>query len=394
MNSNSEYNEKLLIENGILVYDPKKVSGQEKNWLEENKIFSKSNYYLIMMEDTKSQFNGQTNIGTMYEFSHLVNSGNFNYDTAYIIENINLNGNKSNEWIPIGDETTPFEAILDGCDYIVSNVYLETDKSNQGLFGYNKGTIKNLKLEDLYIKSSNTSDAFVGGIVGYNNVGRIENCHLNNSQITGVGNDIGGIVGCNYSGTVNNCSNSATIQNTGNYATAGIVGWNVTGGTINNCINSGTITGNRYVGGIVGTNEDMSIVENSNNKGNIVAVSNYIDINGNLTSEVGGIAGISYYGSIKNSYNIGRIVGTTEYQGGITTYATRTISYEVSNCYYLNTTNSGGINKVDIQGVAEAKNSTDMKDVRFINLLNIENQGIWLQDTMNKNNGYPILSWQ
>lgn len=504
---NSNYNEKLVIENGKLVYDPNKVTNQEREWLEEIGIVARNNYYLIMMEETKVEFAGQTNIGTMEEFRDLVNANNFNYDIAYIIEDIALNTNEENQWIPIGSSTVLFEAVLDGNNYTISGIYLEVTKNYQGLFGGNQGTIKNLKIEDLYVKG----DGNIGAVVGYNKNGIIENCYLSNSQVIGTDNNVGGIVGWNNTGTVKDCTNSATIQNTGNYATGGIVGWNYAESVVNNCMNSGKVTGKKYTAGIVGTNEKESIIEKSYNKGSIESINDTTDIsyvggiagytlkesyinqshnsgkitgNGGLggicgaaltvnsqktatiencynegeiigigevriggicgtanenaiirqcyntgkvtgsssiggivghlgyttigniedcynkgevtatANYLGGIVGLSYYGNIKNSYNSGSIIGTTNYQGGVTSYNSSEHTCETSNCYYLNTTNSGAINKQDIEGQAETKTAEEMKNLSFVNLLNTDGRGIWLQDTNDKNNGYPVLKWQ
>ena len=250
---NSKYNEMIMLENGKLVYDPDKVSKKEKSWLEEMGIHSKSNYYLIMMEETKKKFAGQTNIGTIEEFRELVNNNNFNYDIAYVIENINLNTEENNEWTPIGNEDAPFTKILDGSSYTISNLYIETEEEYQGLFGYNKGNIENVKLTGVNIVSQKTGDAFVGGIVGYNDGGSIENCYVIDSLIIAEGNDVAGIAGANIAGTISNCVSYSTVTNvtnTGNYATAGISGWNNEEAKISNCKNYGDIIGNKFVGGI------------------------------------------------------------------------------------------------------------------------------------------------
>ena len=517
LNIDSEYNEKVMLENAKLVYDPDKVSKNEKKWLEEMGIYSKSNYYLIMMEDTKKEFSGQSNVGTMEEFRDLVNGNNFNYDTAYVIENINLNTDENNQWVPIGNKTTPFTKILDGSNYTISNLYIESEEDYQGLFGYNKGNIENVKLTRVNITSKKTGDVFVGGIVGYNDSGNIENCNIEDSQITAEGNDVAGITGCNYAGIVNNCINNSNITNTGNYATGGIVGWNYEKGKITNCENFGMIIGNRYIGGIIGTNENESSVENSCNKGSVESKSNYLNernqidsrvggivgfnrqqsyikgcynegtimgngfgiggivgscsyyqdkystvencyntgevldkgkegqvggicgtaqyskikkcynagnitgtgaiggiighlgyedityvencynsgiITGTTGNYIGGIAGVAYNGEIKNSYNVGDIKSDSNYQGGITSYYNSITYYKVSNCYYLNTTNEGGINKVDVAGEAEGRTITEMKSQEFISLLNTDDEEIWLQDNNNINKGYPILNWQ
>lgn len=341
----SEYNDKLVIENGNLVYDTEKFSDQEKKWLEDLDILPKGNYYLIMMENTKTKFSGQTNIGTMQEFSELVNSGNFSYDIAYIIEDINLECDESNQWVTIGNENTAFSAVIEGNDYTISGLYIDNTNSYQGLFGNNTGTIKNIKMNDLYIKSDvGTGRSTTGGIVGYNNGGTIENCQIANSTIIASGNNVGGIVGWNENGgTVRKCTSSAKITNTGTYSTGGIVGWNNNNGQVYDCSNSGDITGSANVGGIVGTSQANSIIENTYNTGNIftngidAGIEEILGVDCQiLESRAGGICGLSQQSYINKSYNLGQIEGKGIDIGGI---CGRVISFiqeknvSIENCY-------------------------------------------------------------
>ena len=340
----SSYNEKLAIENGNLVYDAQKFSKEEIEWLEELGILPKGNYYLIMMENTKSKFAGQTNIGTMQEFSELVNSGDFSYDVAYIIEDINLNCSATNQWITIGNENINFTSVIEGNDYTISGLYIDNTNSYQGLFGNNGGTIKNIKIDNLYIKSDvGTGRSTSGGIVGYN-TGTVENCQVTNSNIIASGNNVGGIVGWNENGgTIKNCTNSAKITNTGTYSTGGIVGWNNNNSEVYNCSNLGDITGSANVGGIAGTNQANSVIEDSYNNGDIL--SNAIDTGTSevlgidcqiLDSRVGGICGSNPQGYINKSYNIGQIEGLGNNIGGISGICESFIQEKgvsIENCY-------------------------------------------------------------
>lgn len=341
----SPYNDKLAIENGNLVYDSQKFSEQEKEWLKDLGVLQKGNYYLIMMENTKVNFSGQTNIGTLEEFGELVNSNNFSYDIAYIIENIDLNCSETNQWVTIGNESLAFSSVVNGNNYTISGLYINNTNSHQGLFGNNIGIIKNIRIDDLYIKSDvGTERSTSGAIVGYNNGGTVENCQVTNSTIIASGNNVGGIVGWNEnSGTVTNCINSAEIINTGTYSTGGIVGWNHNNSKIYNCNNSGNVTGSANVGGIVGSNEENSIIENSHNIGNILSngidagVTEILGINCQmLASRVGGICGYSKQSYINKSYNMGQIEGIGIDIGGICGRCESLIQEKntsIENCY-------------------------------------------------------------
>lgn len=192
----------------------------------------------------------------------------FNLDSNYILKNdIDLNKGKytisdsgevtfssdAEQWTPIGTSSSSFTGIFDGNSYKISGLYINnTSLSNQGLFGYNSGTIQNLTVDNGYINGAN----YLGGIVGQNiNNGNIIKC-VNKNKINGNGY-AGGIFGySNSSNTiVNNCYNTASI--TGNQA--GGIGGTIENGTIKNCYSIGNISGISYSGGIVGQSTNSNI---------------------------------------------------------------------------------------------------------------------------------------
>ena len=71
----------------------------------------------------------------------------------------------------------------------------------------------------------------------------------------------------------------------------------------------------------------------------------------------------------------------------------------VTNCYYLEGTCAGAVNLQDINETAESRTEAQMKDIdvpegtaSFVDELNEGNkETVWVKDTENKNNGYPIL---
>jgi hypothetical protein len=192
--------------------------------------------------------------------------------------NINLDG-----WIwePIGTEEDPFEGILDGREYVITNLNINLPtQSGVGLFGYNRGELLNLTIENSVI----TGGECVGGVAGYN-WGTISRCsfsgEVNGGECVGGiaglnGNDIstsnsegdvngldfiGGIAGCNLM-FIKNCYSTSTVL--GEYYVGGVVGYN--GGNllgmggelyfdVSNCYSTGEVRGEDYVGGIVGYND-------------------------------------------------------------------------------------------------------------------------------------------
>ena len=167
----------------------------------------------------------------------------FDNVTVYLANDIDLGGA---EWRPIGDyafSRTSFNGVFDGQGYTVSNFKVTepvrwTDKvteASYGFFGNVKGTVKNLTIKNATVnpEGGRYSAALVGRL---HNGGRIENCHVENSTVTILHWQVGGIVGQNNNGNIYNCSVvGSTI--TGKAAVGAIVGMDMTAGehTIENC---------------------------------------------------------------------------------------------------------------------------------------------------------------
>ena len=58
-----------------------------------------------------------------------------------------------------------------------------------GLFGYNQGTLKNIKLDNFNIAGND----YVGGLASYN-LGNIVNCEISQNSIIGGHDCVGGLV--------------------------------------------------------------------------------------------------------------------------------------------------------------------------------------------------------
>ncbi|NLK12522.1 MAG: hypothetical protein GX312_02915, partial [Candidatus Phytoplasma sp.] len=123
----------------------------------------------------------------------------------------------------------------------------------------------------------------------------------NYAQITGLHNDIGGIVGYNE-GFITNVFNYGKITSKGSFV-GGIAGQSYQ--HIKEAYNKASITGYVNVGGIVGNNH--APIEYAYNTGLITATKNIS----------GGIAGISYK-DISYSFNSGDIISEDSVAGGIT----------------------------------------------------------------------------
>lgn len=190
------------------------------------------------------------NIGTVAElksFRDAVNSGNtYSGQTIRLTADIDLAGES---WTPIGDsnwhEDPGFQGTFDGQGYKISNFSVSISRSGTGtsldqsypiggLFGINRGTIKNLFVSgaNVYTNSKGLgNDSFSGSIAGIN-IGTITNCCVVNSTIkaedtygaaTASNNAYsGGVAACNYNSSsvisycyVLNVSVSAVAPNPG-----------------------------------------------------------------------------------------------------------------------------------------------------------------------------------
>ena len=242
----------------------------------------------------------------LLEFAKLVNGGKTDA-SAVLTDDINLNpnmeisedgtvtnGKELDPWTPIGT-SRPYSGNFDGNNYTISGLYInDSSADDQGLFGYvdTGGTVK-----DLGVSGSVSGGEDVGGIVGNNFSGTVTNCAFSGS-VSGSGNRVGGVVGLN-GGNVTGCYNTGKV--TGN-SVGGVVGDNIS--SVTNCYNTGKVSGNSYVGGVVGENSEGSVT-NCYNTGKVS--------NG---SYVGGVVGYNN-GPVKNCYNTGEVSGTDDYVGGV-----------------------------------------------------------------------------
>ena len=147
-------------------------------------------------------------------------------------------------FVPIGTFAIPFEGSYDGQGHTISNLYINRSSTAfVGLFGCNRGTVKNFGNINSNIVGRNYSGGFCG-----HNAGEISNCYSTGS-VSG-DNAVGGFCGYNY-GTISNCYSTSSAN--GNYDIGGFCGYSHYG-TITNCYSTGSISGIYYVGGFCGYN--------------------------------------------------------------------------------------------------------------------------------------------
>ena len=230
-----------------------------------------------LVSDTKTVTIKNNIISTIDDLKAIANS-----DKYYIL-NSDIDLSSEQNWEPIKG----FTGTLDGKGHSLTNLSIDSvNNENLGLFSELQGTIKDLKVENAQITAK--GDIGKAGIIAGTNKGTISNVTVEGSINVKFYNNVGGIVGYNDCGKIVNCINQATITGANNVG--GIVGYMKVNNdeTITGCRNDGTITGREDVGGIAGyitcvkSFKTYSVSNNVNNN----------KVNG--TNNVGGIFGEVY----------------------------------------------------------------------------------------------------
>ena len=243
-------------------------------------------------------------ISTKAEFYNIRNNLSGNYYLTCDIEfsssdfaSTGVYYNAGNGFVPIGDGKNPFTGTFDGKGYTVSGIkasvsgkvysmsvtpvntgvqnlsddgwtgdyIIDTNPKPTvspavGIFGSNKGVIKNVNIINCQFsaRSSNNATLYVGGIVGHNN-GSILNCSVNNTLNCDKNSYIGGITGYQSGGSIQNCSVFGKIESDGVF---GGVAAALAGGSATECYTDVAFTGTASANfGLVG----IDVLENINN---------------------------------------------------------------------------------------------------------------------------------
>ena len=296
----------------------------------------------------KGTFDGQgKTIKNLYINATTAYQGLFGYSNGGTFknmnfENTNIISTKGNVGTVIGYGNN---VTITNCN---NNGTLETTAYNiGGIAGavYNLSIIRNCTNRGTVTGTGYYSTTYyygdVGGVFGVvSSAGEIniENC-TNYSEVNGKYNYVAGISGRYFSkdGKISNCLNEGNITSNKQYTggISGNLGINLNNGnlrrngTISDSVNKGNITSTGiYTGGITGTVSCSSIMQNTQNYGN---VSNTGKDDGNRAC-CGGITGnMNPIGTniIKNSNNYGEVNVDYCYTGGIVGWAQKG---EILNC--------------------------------------------------------------
>lgn len=259
--------------------------------------------------------------------------------------------NSGTGFVPVGDYTNPFSGSLDGMDYTISDLVINSpDLFYTGLFGATSYTsfLSNIRLADVNI----TGGVYVGGLVGWNEGYMTRTSSSGSVNANGVG-EVGGLVGWN-AGPIDTSYTSGTVS--GSSDVGGLVGWNassiaysysnaaVSGGshvgglaggvdaesTVDNSYSTGSVSGGSGVGGLVGAN--YGFIERSYSTSSVLSVG----------SDIGGLVGWNN-ALVENSYSTGEVSGSGTDVGGLVGWNGDYIGNSYSTSSVTGGTNVGGL---------------------------------------------------
>lgn len=214
----------------------------------------------------------------------MVNSGTSYHDKYFRLEtDIDLMGH---EWTPIGNRDEYFRGDFDGNGKVITNLTILDATDCAGLFGFAKGTIRNVVLRNASVASS--SGKVVALLVGYAAGGAIKSCKID-GVVRSESYIAAGIVG-EGGGEISDCE--ITVDCYGQSA-GGVYGMmlNEEPLTIKSCTVRGRILGGNAIGGIAGQLQGSRVM--------ISGCKSYATLSlfdNEYAPMAGGIAASAYYG--------------------------------------------------------------------------------------------------
>lgn len=158
-----------------------------------------------------------------------------------------LKNGETYNWTPVDIDPN---STFDGNGHTITGLRVNySTGSYVGFIANNHGTVKNLTLKDANI---NGGDKTVGGVVGRNYDGKIENCHVAEDCYV-YGYYAGGIAGENNGGTVTGCYALCLLTGKNKCTFGGIIGYFSGSGNLTACYSKCRYTNGSTTGGIVGS---------------------------------------------------------------------------------------------------------------------------------------------
>ena len=244
-------------------------------------------------------------------------------------------------WTPVGtDYQNPYTGTFDGKGHTITGLTVTGSNEYAGLFGYigSGGTVKNVKLEDVQIATTN-SYGYAGGVAGYSR-GTIENCSVSGSVSSNY--SAGGVVAQQFGNSITGCSSSATVKGTAEVG--GVAGKTDNSATLTACYATGNVTFERastintFAGGVVGSNGGGTLTA-CYATGNVTGSGS-----GSGTIYVGGVTGSNDSGTLTACYHAAETVsGPDGATGGVTgrNFNASTGIPAITACYWKNDQDEG-----------------------------------------------------
>lgn len=261
------------------------------------------------------------------------------------------------DWTPVGSNMntgTGYARDFDGNGKFIYNLVVESDASNVGFFGglAAGGTVHDVKFANAQVTA--TSGTAYAGVIAGTSLGRIDNCNVRNSTVSGIyagaivgnnsvqvngcnalnvtihadkqGGQAGGIAGVSH-GKIEYCTvsgQSFITANASNSRAGGIAGYTSeegsvsTSGRLLKCAVDGATISGTWAGGIAGDNSFGIVAQ---------CIANRVTVTHNSSEKstrLGGVVGYNTRGDVVASYaaysTIGRQDLTSEAMGGIVGY--------------------------------------------------------------------------
>ena len=260
------------------------------------------------------------------------------------------------EWTPVGSDKntgTGYAGDFNGNGKFIYNLVVESDASNVGFFGgLAGGTVHDVKFANAQVTA--TSGTAYAGVIAGASLGRIDNCNVRNSNVSGIyagaivgnnsvqvngcnalnvtihadkqGGQAGGIAGVSH-GKIEYCTvsgQSFITANASNSRAGGIAGYTSeegsvsTSGRLLKCAVDGATISGTWAGGIAGENSFGIVAQ---------CIANRVTVTHNsseASTRLGGVVGYNTRGDVVASYaaysTIGRQDLTSEAMGGIVGY--------------------------------------------------------------------------
>ena len=238
------------------------------------------------------------------------------------------------DYSPIGNYQTPFKGILDGNGHTITYKVSPSSRNSQdGLFGFLNGVVKNLNIVvkgDILNESNNV---IFGGLSGYALKSSIENVSVDyENTIEGNGVVFGGLVGINEDSLIEKSSANGSISAKASEIESylgGLVGRN--SGEINFGSSDSTIEVSQgrtvYIGGLVG--------KNYKNVKSSYTISEIKSSNISDEKAIGGFTGANFdLGNIVDSYSKSNIENTREATINLLGGFSGDNLKAITNCYY------------------------------------------------------------